>query len=137
MSRRQEGSTGNKQSLDAPGKRQYTLRSLLLAITTVVVLFSVWLVFGRPTPVPGAIELAMLAGGIPCLFLGAMLGWPRCLGVIVCLLAGAIVSPPDPASMLIVAVPLTCVYCVAIAAWSRAQKRRGAEVDLASQEETE
>jgi Sec-independent protein secretion pathway component TatC len=135
MPRRQEGPARNKQSLNAQGKRQYTLSSLLLTITTVAVLISVWLVFGRQTP--GAIELAMLAGGIPCLFLGALLGWPRCLGVIVCLLAGAIVSPPDPASMLIVVVPLTCVYCIAVVAWSRSRKRRGAEVDPASQEETE
>ena len=54
-----------------------------------------------------------------------------------CLLAGAIVSPPDPASMLIVAVPLTCVYCGAVVAWSRSRKRRVAEGDSASQEETE
>jgi hypothetical protein len=116
---------------DAQGGRQYTLRTLLLVMTALGVLLSIWRILGGGV---GAMEFAVLGIGVPCVLVGALSGWPRCLGVIACVFIGALLSPPDPLSMLILAVPLSCVYCIVVAVWCASRKRRDEEVDSESQD---
>ncbi len=49
--------------------------------------------------------------------------WPWMYGLWACLLVGALVTPPDPPSMLCVGVPLMIVYMLAIWRWKVARRK--------------
>jgi len=106
-----------------PAKRhrfQFTLRTLLL----VMILLSILLGFMRNV---GPVELLLLAGlGGLAIFVAVCAGnrssW--ILGVMLCGVIAMVVTPADPVSMLIVLVPLCCVYALALLAWRVLRKCR-------------
>jgi hypothetical protein len=58
------------------------------------------------------------------------------VGIIACLLLGAFLSPPDPASMLIVALPLSFVYWIAVIAWSASRSQQAGTTTIGEERET-
>lgn len=107
-----------------------------LLMAALEVLFSVWGVSGVWQSV-GPIELSLLLVlGMPCVLVGALLGWPQCVGVIACLFFGVFLSPPDPASMLILAVPLSFVYWIRVIAWSASRSQQAGTTIIGGERKT-
>jgi len=124
----------HKQTPNTLGSRQYTLGALLLVITVFSVFLSVWRVIGGGV---GPIELAIVGLAVPWILMGILLRLRRVLAVIFCLFAGAVLSPPDPISMLLVAVPLSCAYLIGVWLYARRKNVVTAAVDSETQQEHE
>jgi len=78
----------------------------------------------------GSMELAVLVVlGVPILLISMFCreGWGWILGFLVCLAAGAFLTPADPLSMVAVAAPLCVVYALAALAWRAHRNRKTAE----------
>jgi hypothetical protein len=75
--------------------------------------------------IPGPAELLVLAiAAIPVavVTIFSRNRWAWILGFVVCLLIPALVTPADPLSMIVVAVPLCCIYPLAVLAWTAPRK---------------
>ncbi|MEE8450705.1 MAG: hypothetical protein V3R99_02290, partial [Thermoguttaceae bacterium] len=83
----------------------------------------------KGTTAPGPIELLLL---LPLIIVGVVLLavainrnlWPWILGYVVCAAVAVFCTPADPASTLIVAVPLCFVYTLILILWRRGSRSR-------------
>ena len=98
--------------------------TLALAIGFVLLLlWSLWM--ARLDGIGHGQILAWFVGG--CLGIGAFadmhIRWPWMYGLWACLFVGALLTPPDPQSMLYVGVPLMIVYVLGIWRWKGSRRR--------------
>jgi hypothetical protein len=99
---------------------QFDLRTLL-AVTAIVAVASAMIVRAGPLEV-------LIAGvlSIPIVVV-AVCAWSRCswlIGLVFVMALAVAATPPDPASMLIFAIPASVVYAVSVLAWRTMRKRR-------------
>ena len=100
------------------------LAGVLTVVLVAVVVCSVWEVANEGAE-PGELILYSLAGLlIVAVFAPLLFTWPWMAGLAACFAIAMVLTPADPQSVLIVAVPLSAFYLLGVLFWKRSRSAR-------------